>query len=72
MDIEDVSADSLLNVPRGSQNGEFGGLRFVLDAESFAFADREKHSNGFRIAFADPNDQHLLRHDSYFVSTGKY
>ncbi len=53
-------------------NGELGGLKFLLDAETFAFTNREKHSNGFRIAFSYPHDKHLLTHDSYFISTGKY
>jgi hypothetical protein len=62
----------LNNIPRGSLSGELGGLRVILDAETFAFTDREKHSNGFRIAFADPCGKHMLSHDSYFVSKGKY
>jgi hypothetical protein len=72
MDLMDISLDSWLNIPRGSLHGEFGGFRFILDAESFAFTDTEKHSNGFRIAFADAHDKHLLSQDSYFVSTGEY
>ncbi len=70
--LKELSAETKLNIPRGSLNGEFGGLRFVLDAESFSFSDQEKHSSGFRIAISHPNDKHLIRHDSYFVSTGKY
>ena len=72
LEIKDLSGDALNNIPRGSLSGEQGGLRVVIDAESFAFTDTEKHSNGFRIAFSDPNDKHVLSHDSYFVSTGKY
>ena len=72
LDPNYLPLDLWLNIPRGSQSGEFGGFQFVLDAESFAFADREKYSSGFRIAFADPYDKHLLSHDSYFVSTGKH
>jgi hypothetical protein len=47
MEIEDLSGDSLNNIPRGAQSGEEGGLRVILDAESFAFNDEEKHSDGF-------------------------
>jgi hypothetical protein len=70
MEIKDISMDSWYNVPRGSLNGEFGGIKLLLDAEVFAFTDQEKHSSGFRIALADNHDKHLLSHDSYFVSTG--
>jgi hypothetical protein len=70
MEINDISMESWDNIPRGSLNGEFGGFRFVLDAESFAFTDQDKHSSGFRIAFADAHDKHFLSHDSYFISTG--
>jgi hypothetical protein len=72
MEIYNLNGDSLNNIPRGSLSGELGGIKFILDAETFAFTDREKHSNGFRIAFADPYDKHVLNHDSYFVSKGKY
>jgi|LakMenEpi03Aug12_release.lakeMendotaPanAssembly.Ray.scaffolds.fasta_scaffold1023184_1 hypothetical protein len=71
-DLEDITGDTWNNIPSGSLNGELGGLKFLLDAESFAFSNREKHSNGFRIAFSDHHDKHLLTHDSYFISTGKY
>jgi hypothetical protein len=60
--LKDLSAETKLNIPRGSQNGEYGGLRFVLDSESFSFTDQEKNKQ----------DKHLIRHDSYFVSPGKY
>ncbi len=56
---------------KGSQNGEYGGLSFLLDAESFDFTYTGKDSLGFRIAFTDQRDSATVRQDGYGISTGK-
>jgi hypothetical protein len=55
---------------KGSQNGENGGLKILLDAESFDFSYSAKDSLGFRIAFTDQRDTALVRQDGYVISTG--
>jgi hypothetical protein len=69
-DTQLITAEQWHSIPRGSQNGELGGVEFVLDAESFAFSSKEKNSVGFRIAFSDPQDKQTLRKDGYLISTG--
>jgi hypothetical protein len=59
-------------IPKGSQNGELGGVEFLLDAESFAFLSKDKNSFGFRIAFSDSLDKQTIRKDGYLVSTGTF
>ena len=58
------------STPKGSKNGYEGGIRFVLDVESFAFAFMKKISLGFKIAFALPEDKQTLRLDGYMLSPG--
>ena len=55
---------------KGSRNGENGGLKVLLDAESFDFSYSGKDSLGFRIAFTDQRDTALLMQDGYVISTG--
>ncbi len=58
------------SVPRGVQNGPMGGIKFVLDAETFAFAPMGHESVGFRIAIADPRDKPMIKQDSFMISPG--
>jgi hypothetical protein len=58
------------SVPKGSQNGNFGGIRFLLDVESYAFAYMGKDSVGFRITFADALDKPTVTQDAYLLSPG--
>jgi|FrelakmetLWP11LW_1041352.scaffolds.fasta_scaffold126044_1 hypothetical protein len=71
LDLQLVDLEEWHHIPRGSQNGELGGLEFVLDAESFAFSSKEKNSVGFRIAFTNPQDKQTVRKDGYLISTGR-
>ena len=57
--------------PKSSQNGEYGGLKILLDAESFDFTYTGKDSFGFRIAFTDQRDTATVRQDGYGISPGK-
>jgi hypothetical protein len=70
VDMNLLSGEDWHAIPRGSQNGELGGVEFLLDAESFAFSSKEKNSIGFRIAFSDPQDKPTVRKDGYLISTG--
>ena len=58
------------STPKGSKNGYEGGIKFVLDVESFAFAFMNRISLGFKIGFGLPEDKQLLRLDAYLVSPG--
>jgi len=58
------------SVPRGVQNGPMGGIKFVLDAETFAFAPMGHESVGFRIAIADPRDKPMIKQESFMISPG--
>ncbi len=57
--------------PKGSQNGEYGGLKILLDAESFDFTYTGKDTFGFRIAFTDQRDSATVRQDGYGISPGE-
>jgi hypothetical protein len=59
------------SVPKGSQYGNFGGIRFLLDVESYAFAYMGKDSVGFRVTFSDALDKPTLTQDAYLLSLGK-
>jgi hypothetical protein len=60
------------SVPKGSQNGNYGGIRFLLDVESYAFAYMGKDSVGFRITFADAQDKPTVTQDAYLLSIKFY
>jgi hypothetical protein len=70
LDPQLISAEHLHAIPRGSQNGELGGIEIVLDAESFAFSTKEKNTVGFRIAFSDSQDKQTMRKEGDLISTG--
>ncbi len=56
---------------KGTQNGDYGGLKILLDAESFDFSYTGKDSLGFRISITDQRDTALVRQDGFVISTGK-
>ena len=53
-------------------NGEYGGIKLVLDVESFDSSYYGEDSSGFRIAFSDLRDKPLITRDSFMVPTGNY
>ncbi len=57
--------------PKGSINGEYGGIKLVLDIESFDSSYYGEDSSGFRIAFSDIQDKPLITRESYLVPTGE-
>jgi hypothetical protein len=60
------------STPKGSKNGYEGGIKFVLDVESFDYTLMKKRlSEGFKIAFALPEDKQSLKLDGYLISPGK-
>ena len=70
LDPTEYSDESWLVQPKGSQNGEIGGLEVLLDVEKFEFTYGGKDSQGFRIAFVDQRDKPMIIQDGYLISTG--
>ena len=56
--------------PKGSISGEFGGIKLILDVETFDASYYGEDSSGFRIAFSDLRDKPLITRDGFMVSTG--
>jgi hypothetical protein len=56
--------------PNGSKNGQIGGLKFVLDVESFDYTYSGKESMGFRIEFSDHRDMAIIKQGGYSISSG--
>jgi len=50
---------------KGSLHGEYGGLKILLDAESFDFSYTGSDSLGFRITLTDQSDTASVLHDGY-------
>jgi hypothetical protein len=65
-----ITGDHWHSVPRGVQNGPMGGIKFVLDAETFAFAPMGQESSGFRIGIADSRDKPMIKQESFMISPG--
>jgi hypothetical protein len=57
--------------PKGSKNGETGGLKLILDVESFDFTFSQRESFGFRVEFSDQRDKSMINQDGYLISPGK-
>jgi hypothetical protein len=55
---------------KGSKSGLMGGLKLVLDIESFDFVYSGKISVGFRLGFLDQRDKAVIKQDGYYISTG--
>jgi hypothetical protein len=70
LDPTEYLDESWLVQPKGSQNGEIGGLEVLLDVEKFEFTYSGKDSQGFRIAFVDQRDKPMIIQDGYLISTG--
>jgi hypothetical protein len=47
--------------PKGSKNGLIGGLKLVLDVESFDFVHSGKTTVGFRLEFSDQRDKSTIK-----------
>ena len=56
--------------PKGSHNGQIGGIKFLLDVESFDFSFSGKESLGFRVEFSDQRDKSMIKQDGYLISPG--
>ena len=70
LDPYNITGHHWHSVPRGVQNGPKGGIKFVLDAETFAFAPMGQESVGFRTGFADPRDKPMIKQESFMISPG--
>jgi len=66
----DYKSEHLHSLPRGSQNGQIGGLKFLLDVESFDFSFSGKESLGFIAEYSDHRDKSMINKDGYFISPG--
>ena len=55
---------------KGSKNGLIGGLKLVLDVESFDFVHSGKTTVGFRLEFSDQRDKSTIRQDGCYISPG--
>jgi hypothetical protein len=60
-----------LKVKPGSHNGESGGIKILLDVETFDFTFSNTDSHGFRIVFGEQRDKQIITQDGYLLSTGK-
>ena len=58
--------------PKGSTNGQIGGLKFVLDVESFDYTYSGKESLGFKIEFSDQRDMSIIKQGGYSISPGTF
>jgi hypothetical protein len=57
---------------RGSQSGEIGGIKFLLDVEAFDYSYTGKESVGFRIAFSDTRDKPLVKQEGFLIPPGTH
>ena len=57
--------------PRGASNGQLGGIKLLLDVDSYDFSYTGKESVGFRLVFSDVRDKPMMRQDGYLISPGK-
>ena len=57
--------------PRGAYNGQFGGIKLLLDVDSFDTSFAGKESVGFRLVFSNVRDAPMVRQDGYLISPGK-
>ncbi len=66
------TGDQWRSTLKDSQNGYEGGIRFVLDVESFEYSFiKQRLSEGIKVAFSLPEDKQSLNLDGYLVSPGK-
>jgi len=71
LDPTNYTAKHWHSQPRGAYNGQFGGIKLLLDVDSFDFSYTGKESVGFRLVFSDVRDKPMLRQDGYLISPGK-
>ncbi len=60
------------SLPKGAKNGKLGGIKFLLDVESFDFYYTGKDTQGFRIAFTDQRDTATVKQNGYVIPTGEF
>jgi hypothetical protein len=66
----DYTAAHWHSQPKGSHNGQSGGIKFLLDVESFDFSFSGEESFGFRVDFSDQRDKSIIKQDGYLISPG--
>ena len=64
-----MSGEEWNNVSKGAQSGTLGGLKLILDTESYDSAWAVV--TGVKIAFTDQRDLPVISHDGYLASPGK-
>ena len=64
-----MSGEEWHKVSKGAQSGTLGGLKLILDTESFDSAWAVL--NGVKIAFTDQRDLPVISHEGYLVSPGE-
>ena len=72
IDPEDYTTDDWKTVKTGSHNGESGGIKILLDVETFDFTFSNTDSHGFKIVFGNQRDKQIITQDGYLISTGKH
>ena len=70
LDPEKYTGDDWHSLPKGSRNGRIGGVKFVLDLESFDYYFDGRVTSGFRIEFSDQRDTPLIKNAGYSISPG--
>ncbi len=70
LDPKDYTTENWLTNIRGSQNGDNGGIKILLDVETFDFTFSNTDSHGFKIVFGDQRDIQIITQDGYSISTG--
>ena len=59
-----------IQIPKGARNNQIGGIKVLLDVESFDISYSGKESLGFRIAFTDQTDTAMMKQDGFLISPG--
>jgi len=57
--------------PKGALNGQLGGIKLLLDVETFELSYSGKGSAGFKLVFSDVRDNPMVRQDGYLISPGQ-
>ncbi len=70
MDPEDYEGRHLNYRSKGAHSGQFGGITFLLDVETFEYSYTDKVTVGLKIAFSDQRDMAMITQDGYNISPG--
>jgi len=58
-------------ISKGAHSGQFGGITFLLDVETFEYSYTDKVTVGLKIAFSDQRDMAMITQNGYNISPGK-